>query len=500
MALSRIWSAFIITAILVASFKYFFANDQQIFSRMVVGRADDPYDSIAYIMIGSPQKEGIASKQEFSKVLTPYGYTLRDSVQKSTVLITDDMANDSVQIVKALNPGLSVYTYRNIQSKLVKKADGIIETCKSAVNISINLIGIMALFMGFMSIAERAGGIRVLSRIIGPFFSRLFPEIPKGHPSMGHMMMNFSANLLGLDNAATPFGLKAMESLQELNPSKERASNAQIMFLCLHASGLTLIPVSIIAARAALKAQNPTDIFVPCMIATFVATMAAMFIVSYKQKINVLQPVIIAWVGGLSAIIALLVIYLTTLSTEGVQSFSSLLSNGLILTIFFIIILGALYKNINVFDAFVDGAKGGFETAVRIIPYLVGMLVAISLLRTSGTFDVIINGMKYLFGALGTDTRFVDGIPTALIKPLSGSGARGMMIDTMKTFSPDSFAGRLACILQGSSDTTFYVIAVYFGAVSIKDTRYAVGAMLLADLVGIITSIVLCYMFFGSSI
>jgi spore maturation protein SpmB len=224
-----------------------------------------------------------------------------------------------------------------------------------------------------------------------------------------------------------------------------------------------------------------------------------MFIVSFKQKINVFQPVILAWVGGISAVIGLLVIYLTTLNTEGVQSFSSILSNSLILAIFLLIILGAVYKKINVFDAFIDGAKGGFETAVRIIPYLVGMLVAISLLRTSGTFDVIINGMKSLFAAMGTDTRFVDGIPTALIKPLSGSGARGMMIDTMKTFGPDSFAGRLACVLQGSSDTTFYVIAVYFGAVAIKDTRYSVGAMLLADLVGIITSIILAYMFFGGA-
>jgi spore maturation protein SpmB len=235
------------------------------------------------------------------------------------------------------------------------------------------------------------------------------------------------------------------------------------------------------------------------MIATFVATMAAMFIVSFKQKINIFQPVILAWVGGISAVIALLVIYLTTLTTEGVQTFSSILSNSLILVIFLVIILGAVYKKINVFDAFIEGAKGGFETAVRIIPYLVGMLVAISLLRTSGTFDVIINGMKSFFAALGTDTRFVDGIPTALIKPLSGSGARGMMIDTMKTFGPDSFAGRLACVLQGSSDTTFYVIAVYFGAVAIKDTRYTVGAMLLADLVGIIISIILAYMFFGGA-
>jgi spore maturation protein SpmA/spore maturation protein SpmB len=497
MALSRIWSAFILIAVLVAGIKSL-SGDKGIYSRMVTGKADDAYDSVAYVMMGQPSA-GITSKEGFSKYLAGYGWMAADSAHPAAAVITDNPDADSVKLLAAQNPALKVYSYRSVQSKLVKKADGIIETCKSAVNISIGLIGIMALFMGFMAIAERAGGIRLLSRIIGPFFSKLFPELPKGHPAMGHMMMNFSANLLGLDNAATPFGIKAMESLQEINPNKEVASNAQIMFLCLHASGLTLIPVSIIAARAALKAHNPTDIFVPCMIATFIATMAAMFIVSFKQKINVFQPVILAWVGGLSAAIAALVIYLTTLNSEHVQSFSSVLSNGLILLIFILIILGALYKRINVFDAFIDGAKGGFETAVRIIPYLVGMLVAISLLRTSGTFDVIINAMKSLFAAMGTDTRFVDGIPTALIKPLSGGGARGMMIDTMKTFGPDSFAGRLACILQGSSDTTFYVIAVYFGAVNIKDTRYSVGAMLLADLVGILTSIFLAYMFFGGS-
>jgi spore maturation protein SpmA len=498
MALSRIWSAFILIAIVVATVKSL-SGDKSIYSRMVTGKADDAYDSVAYVMQGSPGSAGISSREGFAKYLLGYGWLPADSLHPVAAVITDNPTSDSVRLYKATNPLIKVYSYRSVQSSLVKKADGIIETCKSAVNISIGLIGIMALFMGFMGIAERAGGIRLLSRIIGPFFSKLFPELPKGHPAMGHMMMNFSANLLGLDNAATPFGIKAMESLQEINPNKEVASNAQIMFLCLHASGLTLIPVSIIAARAALRSHNPTDIFMPCMIATFVATMAAMFVVSFRQKINVFQPVILAWVGGLSIVIASLVIYLTTLNSEGVQSFSSVLSNGLILAIFLLIILGALYKRINVFDAFIDGAKGGFETAVRIIPYLVGMLVAISLLRTSGTFDVIINGMKSLFASLGTDTRFVDGIPTALIKPLSGSGARGMMIDTMKTFGPDSFAGRLGCILQGSSDTTFYVIAVYFGAVGIKDTRYSVGAMLLADLVGIITSIFLAYMFFGGA-
>lgn len=487
MALSRIWSAFIIIAITVAGYKCFFGGDNTIFNRMVTGKADDAYDTVYYQMTGTPQSAGFVSEESFVKYIGAYGYKPADSAHPATIFITDNYT--------AVNS--NTYTYQSIQPKLTKKADGIIETCKSAVNICIGLIGIMALFMGFMSIAEKAGGISLLSRIIGPFFSKLFPELPKGHPAMGHMMMNFSANLLGLDNAATPFGIKAMESLQELNADKKTASNSQIMFLCLHASGLTLIPVSIIAARSALKSANPTDIFIPCMIATFVATIAAMTIVSFRQKINIFQPVILAWVGGLSAIIATMVVYLKSVDATGMQSFSGLLSNGLILTIFILIVLGGLYKKINVFDAFIEGAKGGFETAVKIIPYLVGMLVAISMLRTSGSFDVVINGMKSIFTALGTDTRFVDGIPTALIKPLSGSGARGMMIDTMKNFGPDSFAGRLSCILQGSSDTTFYVVAVYFGAVSVKNTRYAISSMLLADLVGIITSVLLCYMFFG---
>jgi len=466
MALSRIWSAFIIVAVLAALYACLARPDgKTIFNRMVTGKAGDTSYTVQYDSGTVPQ-------------------TL------TTVLGDKDSYKKGEQRVVRQADG-KVVQFRE------QGADGIIETCKTAVNLCIGLIGIMALFMGFMSIAERAGGIRVLSRIIGPFFSKIFPDLPKGHPAMGHMMMNFSANLLGLDNAATPFGIKAMESLQEINPDKSRASNSQIMFLCLHASGLTLIPVAIIALRASTKAANPTDIFIPCMIATFVATMAAMFIVSFKQKINIFKPVIMAWVMGISAVIALLVLYIKSLDTAEVQSFSGLLSNGLILLILLLIVLGGLYKRIDIFDAFIDGAKGGFETAVRIIPYLVGMLVAISLLRNSGVFDLLIDGMKTLFAAMGADTRFVDGLPTAIIKPFSGGGARGMMVDTMKTFGADSFAGRLSCVLQGSSDTTFYVIAVYFGAVSVKNTRYAVGAMLLADLVGIITSILLCYLFFG---
>jgi len=495
MALSRIWSAFIIIAVLVASFRML-TGDQKIFSRMVVGKSSDKYDSVYYFAIGSPQNENLSPK--YSEFLREYGYARTDSLNKATVLLTEDLARDSVNAVKAINPGIKVFTYVSVQRKLERKVDGIIETAKNAViDIIIPLIGIMALFMGFLNIAERAGGVRLLSRIIWPFFSRIFPDLPRNHPAMGHMMMNFSANLLNLDNAATPFGLKAMDSLQELNQNKAVASNAQIMFLALHASGLTLIPVTVIAYRSGLGAQNPTDIFIPCMIATFAATVAAMFIVASRQKINMFQPVILAWIGGITALIAILVLYVSRLDAASAQWFSSTLSNGIILGIFFLIVLGGIYKKIDVFDAFVDGAKGGFETSVRIIPYIVGMLIAISMLRTSGTFDVIINGAKSFFAALGADTRFVDGLPTALIKPLSGSGARGMMLDTMKTFGADSFAGKLSSVLQGSSDTTFYVVAVYFGSVSIKNTRYAIGAMLLADLVGIITAILLAYLFFG---
>ncbi len=379
--------------------------------------------------------------------------------------------------------------------------DGIFKSAGDSVDLSFKLIGIMTLFLGFMNIGEKAGAIRLLSRIVGPFFGRLFPDIPKHHPAMGHMMMNFSANLLGLDNAATPFGLKAMESLQELNPKKDTASNAQIMFLVLHASGLTLIPVSIIAMRAAVKppAANPTDIFIPCMIATFAATVAALIVVSIRQKINLLQPVIFGWILGISALIGGLIWYLKTfLDQPGIERFSSVMSNGLIILIFLAFLLGGLRKKINVFEAFVDGAKGGFEIAIKIIPYLVAMLVAISVLRNSGAFDFLINGLSNLFSAMGMRTDFVTALPTALMKPLSGSGSRAMMIDTMTKYGADSFAGRLSAVFQGSSDTTFYVVAVYFGSVSVKNTRYSIPSMLLADLVGIITAIIVAYLFFGT--
>ena len=466
MVLSRIWSMFIIIAIAVASFKYLFSdNYKAIYNDMVVGKGGDTVAIATKPLADVPLEISEKLKQEKLVIKDKIHYQNQDT--------------DKVRI------------YR------VQEASGVIGTAQTAVEISLGLIGIMTLFMGFMNIAERAGGINLLSRIIQPFFSKLFPEVPKGHPSFGLMMLNFSANLLGLDNAATPFGLKAMDSLQSLNPDKEKATNAQIMFLCLHASGLTLIPVSIIATMSSLNSATPTDIFLPTMIATFCATMAAMIIVSIRQKINLFQPVLLADIGGISAIVGAMAFFLVKLDKEELDGVSKLISNGLILLIFLLIVLGGVYKKINIFDAFIDGAKEGFNTCVKIIPYLVGMLVAISLLRTSGVFDLIINGMKWMVESLSMDTRFVDGLPTALIKPLSGSGARGMMIDTMTTFGVDSFPARLSAILQGSSDTTFYVIAVYFGAVGVKNTRYTISSMLLSDLVGITTSIIMAYWFFG---
>lgn len=445
MALSRIWAAFILISIVVAGARYAFVPaDKEILSSMVTGKVGDTL-YVARPVVGGQRAEVKVQKAELR----------------------------------------------------VQRADGLIETCKNAVSLALGLIGIMALFMGLIGIAEQAGGVRLLARITGPFFARLFPELPKGHPAMGHMVMNFSANLLGLDNAATPFALKAMESLQEINPDKSTASNSQIMFLCLHASGLQVIPISMIALRASRGAHDPTDVFIPIVIATFLTTLASMCIVAFKQKINIFQKEILVWIGSLSILIGGLVVYLKSLDVDHVQSFSRALSGGLILLIFVLIVAGALYKKINIFGAFVEGARGGFDTAIRIIPYLVGMLAAISMLRTSGTFDAVIDVIKHFFSSLGTDTRWVDGLPTALIKPLTSAGARGMLVSTMDTFGKDSFAARLSAILQGSSESTFYVVAVYYGSVAIRNTRYSIGAMLLADGVSLLSSIFLCYLFFG---
>jgi spore maturation protein SpmA len=373
--------------------------------------------------------------------------------------------------------------------------DGVFDTAGTSVQIAIGLIGILAMFLGFLNIGEKAGAINYLSRIIGPFFSKLFPEVPKNHPSMGHMVMNFSANLLGLDNAATPFGLKAMKSLQELNPDKDRASNAQIMFMVLHASGLTIIPVSIIAQRAILKSNDPTSIFIPCMIVTFVATVVALSVVAIKQKINLFQPVILMWVGGVSILIGGLVYFLRVHSNY-IDPFSKIFSNGLILLLFIVFIVGGLVRRINVYESFIEGAKQGFQVAVTIIPYLVAMLVAISVLRSCGVLDFIVSGIGSFFHLLGVNTDFVPALPTSLMRPLSGAAGRGMMITAMQQYGPDSFVGKLACIFQGTTDSTFYIVALYFGSVGISKVRYTIPVSLLADLAAIVTAILISYIFF----
>ena len=377
--------------------------------------------------------------------------------------------------------------------------DGMFDSSKSSVmDIALPLAGNMALWLGIMNIGEKAGAINFLSRIVGPFINRLFPEVPKNHPATGQMMMNFSANLLGLDNAATPLGLKAMGSLQELNPDKETASNAQIMFLVLHTSGLQLLPVTIIAQRFILHAKDPADIFIPCIIATYVATLAGIIAVAVKQKINLFDRVIIAWLGGLTLFITAVVFYFTHyLDKQQIATVSKVASNLMLFAIPVIFIAGALRKGINVFEAFIDGAKSGFETSVKIIPYLVAMLVAISVFRNCGALDYLNDGVRWAFTRINTDTRFVDALPVAYIKPLSGSGSKAMMINTMQTYGPDSFAGHLASVFNGSADTTFYIVALYFGSVGIKRSRYAISAGLIADLAGVIAAILVSYLFFG---
>jgi len=366
----------------------------------------------------------------------------------------------------------------------------------SVMDIALPLVGIMTLWLGILNIGEKAGAIRFLSKIIGPFFNKLFPEIPRNHPANGQLLMNFSANMLGLDNAATPLGLKAMQSLQELNPQKETASNAQIMFLALNTSGLTIIPLSILAQRAILGAANPTDVFIPILIATYVSTITAILYVGLRQKLNLLNMTVVSWIGGISLALGALVWWFSTLTKDEMTVASGLLSNLTLFVIIVVFMAGALYKKINVWEAFVDGAKGGFETSVKIIPYLVGMLVGIGVFRASGAMDLLIGGIAWIVGALGLNTDFVAALPTAFMKPLSGSGARAMMVEAMRTNGPDSFVGRMSCLFQGAADTTFYIIALYFGSVGIKRTRYAVIAGLIADLAGVIAAILLAYIFF----
>ena len=367
---------------------------------------------------------------------------------------------------------------------------------KTAFEISIGLTGILSLWLGIMNIGEKGGLIATLSRWLSPIFCKFFPDIPKGHPAAGAIFMNISANMLGLDNAATPIGLKAMEELQQLNKQKDTASNAMIMFLVLNTSGLTLIPISIMVYRAQLGAAQPTDVFIPIMIATFFSTLAGVIAVSIYQRINLLNLKIVAFIGSLCLFIAGIIYFFSTLSKDDVNTYSSLFANIFLFLVIIVFIAAGIRKKINVYEAFVEGAKEGFNTAIRIIPYLVAILVGIAVFRASGAMDIIIDGIAYLVNLCGLDSSFVGGLPTALMKPLSGSGARGLMIDAMNTYGPDSFVGRLSCIFQGSTDTTFYILAVYFGSVGIRKTRYAVPCGLIADLAGIIASIFICYLFF----
>lgn len=370
-------------------------------------------------------------------------------------------------------------------------------SARSGFEISIGLTGVLTLWMGLMKIGEQGGVIQLFSRAINPLFSRLFPDIPKNHPAGGSILLNISANILGLDNAATPAGLQAMKELQEINPDKSKASNPMIMFLVMNASGLTLIPVSVMTIRAQMGAANPADVFVPIMIATFISTMIGVLAVCVKQKINIFDKVILGTFGGVALLIGAVIWAFSSMGPEKAQQISSLVASIILFSIILFFILSGVRKKVNVYDTFIEGAKDGFSTAVRIIPYLIAILVAVGMFRASGAMGFLVDGLKSFVAFSGFDAKWVDAMPTALMKPLSGSGARGMMADTMAVFGADSFAGRLACIFQGSTDTTFFVVAVYYGSVNIKNSRYTVPYALLADLVGVITAIWVAYIFFS---
>ncbi len=369
-------------------------------------------------------------------------------------------------------------------------------SAKTGFEISLGLTGILSLWLGIMKIGERGGVIQGFARLASPVFSKLFPEIPKDHPVTGSIFMNLSANLLGLDNAATPMGLKAMQQLQELNPNKDTASNPMIMFLCINASGLTLLPIMIMMYRAQMGAANPSDVFLPIMLATFISTMVATLAVCIRQRINIFQRNLLLFFAGLGLFIGGIVWLFNSLEQEKVSLYSTLFANTLLFSIICGFILSGIRKKINVYDNFIEGAKEGFKTAITIIPYLIAILVAIAIFRASGAMDFIIEGVRFCVAGVGLDTQFVEGLPTMLMKPLSGSGARGMMLDAMNTYGPDSFVGRLSSIVQGSSDTTFYVVALYYGSVNIRNTRYTVPCSLLADLAGAISAVFLTYLFF----
>ena len=370
------------------------------------------------------------------------------------------------------------------------------DNAKLGFEISLWLTGVMTLWLGIMKVGENGGVIRVLARVVGPLFNKLFPDIPKDHPASGSILMNLAANMLGLDNAATPLGLKAMTQLQELNPKKDTASNSMIMFLVLNTSGLTLIPISIMVYRSQMGAADPSDIFLPILLATFFSTMAGIISVSLYQKLNLLNKTVLAYLGGFSLLVATIIWYFSIIPQEQINVISSVASNIILFTIIVSFVGLAAYRKVNVYESFIDGAKDGFKIAIKIIPYLVAILVAVGVFRTSGAMGFLVDGIGWVFSSLGVNTDFVPALPTAFMKPLSGGGARGMMVDAMNTYGVDSFVGRLASTFQGSTDTTFYVLAVYFGSVGIKKTRYAVTCGLIADFAGIVAAIFIAYLFF----
>ncbi|MGJ1536745.1 nucleoside recognition domain-containing protein [Sphingobacterium multivorum] len=374
--------------------------------------------------------------------------------------------------------------------------NSIFDSAKTGAEISLGLIGMMSFALGIMKIGEKGGMINIFAKIVGPFFHKLFPEIPKNHPALGSILMNFSANALGLDNAATPLGLKAMKELQELNPNKETATNAQIMFIVLNASSLTLLPISIMAYRKEAGAPDPSDVFLPILISTFFSTLVALILVSIYQKINLFNRVILGYLGAMGLFIGGLLYYFSGLQQTEIEIFSKVFGNLILFSLFTSFIGLALFRKVNVYDSFIEGAKEGFEVSVKIIPYLVAMLVGIAVFRASGTMDYMVAGISKAIALCGLDTSFVDALPVAFMKPLSGSGARGLMVDLMNAKGPMDFAARVACVIQGSTETTFYVLAVYFGAVGIKRTRHALPCALLAELAGVIAAIIISYIFF----
>ncbi|MFU8842949.1 MAG: nucleoside recognition domain-containing protein [Bacteroidales bacterium] len=371
------------------------------------------------------------------------------------------------------------------------------DMAKTGFEISLGLTGILTLWLGLMKIGEKGGVVRVFAKVVGPFFAKLFPGLPKDHPAIGPMMLNVSANMLGLDNAATPMGLKAMEEMQKTNQEKDTASNAMIMFLVLNTSGLTILPISVMVFRAQLGAANPSDIFIPILLATFFSTIAGLIAVSFYQKINLFNKVILAYIGGITAFVFGVIIWFSYLPQESITQISTLASNLILFSVILLFILLGVRKKVNIYETFIDGAKEGFQVAIRIIPFLIAILVAIGVFRASGSLDLMIEGIRRILLTLHVDTAFIEALPTALMKPLSGSGARGMMVDAMHTYGADSFVGRVASTVQGATDTTFYIIAVYFGSVGIKKTRYAVTCGLIADFAGIIAAILMAYLFFG---